>query len=321
MSAESLRVAFAGTPDFAARCLQAVISSGHDVVQVLTQPDRPRGRGRKVEPGPVKACALAADIPVRQPQRLDEEAIASLRTLDVDLLIVVAYGLILPRAALDACRLGAINVHASLLPRWRGAAPIQRAIEAGDTTTGITIMEMEEGLDTGPMLAKSQTAILDADTGGSLHDRLADMGASLLVDTLNATLQNRALPRGEPQDAQYATYAHKLSKREGELDWSRSATELDRLIRAFSPWPGAFTWLQDSRLRILKATPAPGPADHQLEPATLMISATGKLEVACGEGALDIELLQFAGGKPMQASDALNGHAEQLHAGVRLGAH
>lgn len=320
MSADSLRVAFAGTPDFAATCLQALISSPHQVVQVLTQPDRPQGRGRKRKPGPVKAVALDAGIEVCQPDRLDADAIAGLADRNADLLIVVAYGLILPRPALDACRLGALNVHASLLPRWRGAAPIQRAIQAGDLVTGITIMQMDEGLDTGPMLAKAETPILDSDTGGSLHDRLMQIGASLLLDTLNRTAQDHALPEGELQNPELATYAHKLSKREAEIDWSQSATVLDRLIRAFHPWPVAYTTLRETRVRILRAKPVTDTSPNNPEPGSRLGEEPHRLLVACGRGVLEIEQLQFAGGKPLSASEALNGHAALLTADLRFSA-
>lgn len=320
MSTDSLRLVFAGTPDFSAICLQALISSPHQVVQVLTQPDRPQGRGRKLKPGPVKALAQSAGIEVRQPQRLDTQACASLAALRADLLVVVAYGLILPRAALDAARLGALNVHASLLPRWRGAAPIQRAIQAGDAATGITIMRMDEGLDTGPMLAKSETRILDSDTGGSLHDRLAKLGASLLVDTLNQAARDHVLPYGELQNPDSATYAHKLSKNEAEIDWSQSALTLERLIRAFHPWPVAFTSLSGTRIRILQAKPVSGVCPGSREPGMRLPEFPEHLLVACGAGVLEIEQLQFAGGKPLSAREALNGHTALLGADSRFGA-
>lgn len=319
MPANSLRVVFAGTPDFAASSLSAVIASSHTVVQVLTQPDRPQGRGRKLMPGPVKACALAAGIPVRQPERLNADTINELCALEADLLIVVAYGLILPRPALDACRLGAINVHASLLPRWRGAAPIQRAIQAGDLCTGITIMQMDEGLDTGAMLAKSETRIDDSDTGGSLHDRLAEMGAQLLVDTLDQAALDGALPKGEIQDSGLACYAHKLSKAEAEIDWSQPAAEIARMVRAFYPWPVAYTRSGDRRIRILQAKPF---ADHALsehKPGSLITNDPARLIVTCGDGALEIERLQFAGGKPISAAEALNGYADQFDAHTHFG--
>lgn len=321
MTAHPLRVAFAGTPDFAATCLQAVIASEHQVMQVLTQPDRPQGRGRKISPGPVKACALANGLPVLQPQRLDADTITDLCALKADLLIVVAYGLILPRGALEACRLGAINVHASLLPRWRGAAPIQRAIAAGDAATGITIMQMDEGLDTGPMLAKSQTEILDSDTGGTLHDRLAEMGAELLLDTLNQTARDDALPNAELQRPELATYAHKLSKDEAQIDWHQSAAAIDRLVRAFNPWPVAYTWLLDDRVRILEAAPVRGAPTCDLQPGAMLVCDTGRLQVACGEGVLEIRQLQFAGGKPISAAEALHGHAGRLQAATHFRAH
>lgn len=319
MNGPSLRVVFAGTPEFAATSLEALIQSPHQVIQVLTQPDRPQGRGRKILPSPVKACALTARIPVRQPQQMDTETIAELTALKADLLIVVAYGIILPREALDACRLGAVNVHASLLPRWRGAAPIQRAIECGDEQTGITIMQMDEGLDTGPMLAKSTTPLLAEDTGGSVHDRLAEMGARLLVDTLNKIARSSALPTGEKQRSELATYARKLSKAEAELDWTHSATKLDRMIRAFSPWPVAFTHLGGSRIRILAANPGTGASTPSDEPGTIVSGGANGLTVACGQGLLEIAQLQLSGGKPISATEALNGHPGQFYPGARFG--
>ncbi|MDR9424677.1 MAG: methionyl-tRNA formyltransferase, partial [Marinobacter sp.] len=244
-----MRIVFAGTPDFAATALKALLKAGHDIVGVYSQPDRPAGRGRKLVPGPVKQVALDADIPVFQPLSLkSEDAQQELAALKPDVMIVAAYGLILPKAVLDIPTHGCLNIHASLLPRWRGAAPIHRAIAAGDTQTGITIMQMDEGLDTGDMLLKVTTPIRSDDTGGSLHDRLADLGGEAIVEALNQLARGDLGP--EPQNDNEACYAHKLSKEEGHIDWQRSAADIERLVRAFNPWPGTFTDLGDQRIRI-----------------------------------------------------------------------
>lgn len=320
MSNDSLRLIFAGTPDFAASSLNALIASRHEIALVLTQPDRPQGRGRKLAPSPVKACADASNLPVQQPERLDPTTIEKIAALNADLMIVVAYGLILPRSALEACRMGAINVHASLLPRWRGAAPIQRAIQAGDEQTGITIMRMDEGLDTGNMLAKSATKLRADDTGGSLHDRLAGMGSELLLQTLDQISGASEMPTGEAQNAELATYAHKLSKAEAAIDWSQSAPQIERTIRAFDPWPVAFSELGGTRVRLLSASVSQTNTQaNTRKPGTLEVSSHAELFVDCGEARLKIERLQFPGGKPVDARQALNGHGDALRTGAILG--
>ncbi|NLB13651.1 MAG: methionyl-tRNA formyltransferase, partial [Gammaproteobacteria bacterium] len=246
----SLRLLFAGTPDFAVPSLRAALQGG-DVLAVLTQPDRPAGRGRQPQASPIKQVALEHDVPVLQPQTLrDADVQAQLAAFAPDLLIVVAYGLILPQAVLDIPRFGAWNVHASLLPRWRGAAPIQRAIEAGDTETGVCLMQMEKGLDTGPVLLRAATPIHPDDTGGSLHDRLAQLGAETLANGLAQLRQSDATLPSEVQDHAQATYAHKLDKAEAKLDWQQPAAWLARKVRAFSPWPVAEALLAGERLRI-----------------------------------------------------------------------
>ncbi|MGG4616385.1 methionyl-tRNA formyltransferase, partial [Pseudomonas aeruginosa] len=242
---QALRIVFAGTPEFAAEHLKALLDTPHRIVAVYTQPDRPAGRGQKLMPSAVKSLALEHGLPVMQPQSLrNAEAQAELAALRADLMVVVAYGLILPQAVLDIPRLGCINSHASLLPRWRGAAPIQRAMEAGDAESGVTVMQMEAGLDTGPMLLKVSTPISAADTGGSLHDRLAALGPKAVVEAI-AGLAAGTL-HGEIQDDALATYAHKLNKDEARLDWSRPAVELERQVRAFTPWPVCHTSLADA---------------------------------------------------------------------------
>ena len=248
-----MRIAFAGTPDFAVPALEALLRTRHTVVGALTQPDRPKGRGRQLAASPVKAAALAHGIPVAQPHTLKDDAgRAELAAWRPDVLVVIAYGLILPKAALTLPRLGCINIHASLLPRWRGAAPIQRAILAGDTDTGVTIMLMDVGLDTGPMLLKREVSIAPTDTGGSLHDRLAAIGASAIVEALDGYAAGMLTP--VPQPTEGVTYAAKIEKAEGLIDWNRPALEIERQVRAFNPWPIAETRLDGEQLRVFEAT-------------------------------------------------------------------
>lgn len=311
-----LRVIFAGTPDFSVPSLSALIEgTGVEVIAVYTQPDRPAGRGRKLQMSPVKRLALDKGIPVHQPQSLkrDPEAIETLRSLGADLMVVIAYGLILPLAVLEAPRLGCVNVHASLLPRWRGAAPIQRAVLAGDTGTGVCIMRMEEGLDTGPVYHRAETPIDARETGGSLHDRLAELGADALMEALPGIADGSSLP--EPQDDALATYAHKLSKDEAVIDWSASAEAIERQVRAFDPWPVAQTEVEDATLRIWGAESDPEAPTDAAPGSVIRTDKTGIL-VATGRGVLRITRLQPAGKKPMSAVDYLN--ARHLD-GVRLG--
>lgn len=309
-----MRIVFAGTPDFAARHLQALLETDHEIVAVYTQPDRPAGRGQKLVASPVKQLAVGQGIPVHQPVRLkDADAQATLASLTPDLLIVVAYGLILPQAVLDIPRLGCINSHASLLPRWRGAAPIQRAIEAGDAKTGVTVMQMEAGLDTGPMLLKVETPIDDHDTGASLHDRLAALGSQAVVNAVSRIAQTGL--QGEVQDDALATYAHKLDKSESLLDWRRPAIELDRRIRAFFPWPGCHTTLGGAAVKVLEAAVGVGSG----QPGQILEASREGLTVACGDGALILTRLQLAGGKPLAFSDLFNSRREQFAVGAVLG--
>ncbi|MFP5384297.1 MAG: methionyl-tRNA formyltransferase [Gammaproteobacteria bacterium] len=311
-----MRIAFAGTPGFARTSLDALLASRHPVVGVWTQPDRPAGRGRKLAMSPVKEGALAAGLPVFQPQSLKTpEAQAELATLAPDLLVVVAYGLLLPQAVLDIPRLGCVNVHASLLPRWRGAAPIQRAIAAGDAETGVTIMQMDAGLDTGDMLHTVRTPISPDDTGGALHDRLAQLGAAALVAVLD-DFPRRFAGRQAQDDAQ-ATYAHKLSKEEGGIDWSQGPEQIINLVRAFNPWPVAQTAHRGGTMRIWSAT-----ADNTAggtDPGTITDIARSGIGVACAGGGVRLTQLQLPGGKAMQASDLLNGHPDAFRIGERLG--
>lgn len=298
----SLRLLFAGTPEFAVPCLRTALAGG-DVLAVLTQPDRPAGRGRQPQMSPVKQVALEHAVPVLQPGTLRDAAVqAQLAAFAPDLLIVVAYGLILPQAVLDIPRFGAWNVHASLLPRWRGAAPIQRAIEAGDTQTGVCLMQMEKGLDTGPVLLREATAISSEDTGGSLHDRLSVLGANVLAEGLAHLRDTGTAPMAETQDHALATYAHKLDKAEAKLDWRHPAQELERRVRAFSPWPVAEAMLDGERLRIHRAV----AIDGQGVPGTVVAAGRAGIDVACGEGVLRLLTVQRDGGKTLAAADYLN---------------
>lgn len=312
---QALRLVFAGTPEFAAEHLKALLDTPHQIVAVYTQPDRPAGRGQKLMPSPVKQLALQHGLPVLQPPTLrDPAAQEELRALAPDLMVVVAYGLILPQAVLDIPRLGCINSHASLLPRWRGAAPIQRAVQAGDAESGVTVMQMEAGLDTGPMLLKATTPITTGDTGGSLHDRLAQLGPQAVVQAI-AGLAAGTL-QGEVQDDALATYAHKLNKDEARIDWSRPADELERLVRAFNPWPICHSTLDGQPLKVLAAEPAEGRG----QPGQILDASKDGLTVACGEGALRLTRLQLPGGKPLAFADLYNSRREQFAPGQVLGA-
>jgi methionyl-tRNA formyltransferase len=312
----SLRLLFAGTPDFAAIHLKALVDSEHQLIGVYTQPDRPAGRGKKLQASPVKRLAAEAQLPVFQPASLrGEKEQQQLAELGADALVVVAYGLILPQAVLDAPRLGCLNVHASLLPRWRGAAPIQRAIEAGDRETGITIMQMDAGLDTGDMLATATCPIRPDTSAASLHDELAELGAPLLLSVLNdlPRFQQNALP----QDDSAATYAPKILKSEAGLDWTRDAADLDRAIRAFNPFPVCFSTLAGERVKIWQAEPLSG-ATGPISPGTILRADREGILVSCGSGQLRIQRLQLPGGKPLSAEQILNARRELLSPGQQF---
>jgi len=310
-----VRLVFAGTPDFAATALKALIAAGHTIVGVYSQPDRPAGRGRKLQPSPVKQVALDHEIPVFQPETLKTaEAQKQLADLKPDVMIVAAYGLILPKAVLDIPTHGCLNIHASLLPRWRGAAPIQRAIAAGDAETGITIMQMDEGLDTGAMLLKSLTAIDTSDTGGSLHDRLAELGGKAIIEALE--LLKKGELTGEPQNDDLACYASKLSKTEGHIDWATDATAIERLVRAFNPWPGTYTDLGDQRIRIHEARAL--VTDSDAFPGTVVHRDRDGIDIACGNGTLRITRLQLPGSRAQSVNDLINGGKELLMPGQEL---
>ena len=301
----SLNILFAGTPEFAALHLQALLDSEHTVIGVYTQPDRPSGRGKKLQPSPVKALALAHQLPVYQPLNFKEQAsVDELTALNADVMVVVAYGLILPPSILAAPKYGCLNVHASLLPRWRGAAPIQRSLEAGDKITGITIMQMDQGLDTGDMLTKVHTGIQQDDTGGSLEARLAELGPEALLTTLAQLEPGTLTP--EKQNNGLANYAHKLLKDEALLDWSQDADTLALKIRALNPSMMAFTVLGDERIRVLQAQATSASLTRTL-PGTIVSVSPAGLEVSCGEGHLLISHIQLAGKKAMSMADVLNG--------------
>jgi methionyl-tRNA formyltransferase len=305
-----VRILFAGTPPFAAAALNALAKAGHDIALVLTQPDRPAGRGMKLTSSAVKQAAHALGLPVSQPDSLKTpEAQAELRAADADVMVVAAYGLILPQAVLDLPRFGCLNIHASLLPRWRGAAPIQRAILAGDTETGITIMQMDAGLDTGAMLSKIVVPIRDSDTAGSLHDVLAAAGAKAIV----AALDDFAELVPEAQDDARSTYAAKLTKDEARLDWRQPATVLARAVRAYNPVPGAWTLLDGAPLKIWSAQAITGSG----VPGDVLRAETDQLVVACGSGALALQEIQPAGSKRMTAAAFLAGRP--LSPGTRFG--
>lgn len=307
-----MRIVFAGTPEFAVSSLRAA-ARHHEVVAVYTQPDRPAGRGRGLAPSPVKLEAVARGIPVYQPESLkDPAAQQQLRDLQPDLMVVVAYGLILPRVVLTIPTHGCWNVHASLLPRWRGAAPIQRAIQAGDATTGVCLMQMEAGLDTGPVLLHQELAIAGTATGGDLHDALAALGAQVLSDGLGL-LRAGIKPIARPQPEQGVTYAHKLDKAEAKLDWAQDAQALARTVRAFNPWPIAEAQLAGERVRIHGAVAL--DLAHGQAPGTVLAAGREGIDIACGQGALRLRVLQREGGKAITAADYLNARRD-LRAGA-----
>ncbi|WP_455814602.1 methionyl-tRNA formyltransferase [Pseudomonas graminis] len=304
---ESLKIIFAGTPDFAARHLDALLSSGHQVVGVFTQPDRPAGRGNKLTASPVKQLAEQHNIPVFQPKSLrPEENQQLVAELDADVMVVVAYGLILPKAVLDMPRLGCINVHGSLLPRWRGAAPIQRSLWAGDAETGVTIMQMDVGLDTGDMLYKLACPIESSDTSATLYDKLAGLGPDGMLATLTQLANGSIQP--EVQDESQVSYAEKLSKEEARLNWSLSAEQLERCIRAFNPWPVSYFLIEEQPVKVWKASVL--PAVNGRQPGEILQADKHGIQVVTADGVLNIEELQPAGKKTMKAQDLLNSRRE-----------
>lgn len=309
-----LKIIFAGTPDFAARHLDALLASEHQVTGVFTQPDRPAGRGNKLTPSPVKVLAEAHNVPVFQPASLkpaeNQQLVADLQA---DVMVVVAYGLILPQAVLDMPRLGCINVHGSLLPRWRGAAPIQRSLWAGDSETGVTIMQMDAGLDTGDMLCKLSCPILANDTSASLYDKLAQLGPLGMLQTLTALANGTARP--EVQDEAQVSYAEKLSKEEARLNWSLPAAQLERCIRAFNPWPVSYFTIDEQPVKVWQASVLP----HQdRQPGEIVHADKAGIQVATADGVLNLLSLQPAGKKAMSAQDLLNSRREWFTPGTVL---
>lgn len=316
MKPDPLKIVFAGTPDFAASHLRALLDAQHQIIAVYTQPDRPSGRGKKLHPSPVKQIATAAKIPVYQPLSLrDAQAQDELSSLSADLMVVVAYGQILPPLVLTTPRFGCINVHASLLPRWRGAAPIQRAIEAGDPESGVTIMQMDEGLDTGNMLATAHCPIGDQTNAAQLHDELAAVGIPALLEVLKNLPQH--LAQGKAQDDNLATYAAKILKPEAKINWREDAELISRKVRAFNPFPICFSHCGDERLKIHAAT-----AQHASTgdlPGTIIRADASGIVVTCGRGQLSIQTLQLPGGKALSAGQILNAKRDQFAPGIILG--
>jgi methionyl-tRNA formyltransferase len=308
-----VRILFAGTPEFSIPALEALFGAGFEIPAVYTQPDRPAGRGRKMTPSAVKQRAEAMGLAVQQPVSFkDPETLERLASYSADLMVVVAFGLILPQTVLDTPRLGCLNIHASLLPRWRGAAPIQRAILAGDRHSGVTIMQMDAGLDTGPTLMSRRLVICHDETAGSLHDRLAELGADAIVAAIDDWTSGRIEPRPQPQEG--ASYAAKIRKSEALIDWAQPAEQIDRQIRAFNPWPVAETRWQGRQLRIWRAVPV--ELTRHLASGTVVEASGGRIVVAAGTGALELQRLQLPGGRVLSAAELLSAHAL---AGARLG--
>ncbi|MGI2883330.1 methionyl-tRNA formyltransferase [Vibrio furnissii] len=312
---QSLRIVFAGTPDFAARHLAALLSSEHEVIAVYTQPDRPAGRGKKLTASPVKHLALEHNIPVYQPENFkSDEAKQALASLNADIMVVVAYGLLLPKAVLDTPKLGCINVHGSILPRWRGAAPIQRSIWAGDAETGVTIMQMDVGLDTGDMLKIAKLPIDASDTSSSMYDKLAELGPQALVDCLSDIAQGTAV--AVKQDDALANYAQKLSKEEAKIDWTLSAQAIERCVRAFNPWPMSHFSVAENQIKVWQSRVETGNSTHA--PGTIIQADKTGIYVATGEGILVLESLQIPGKKALPVQDILNARSSWFEVGTQL---
>lgn len=313
---QSLRIVFAGTPDFAARHLAALLSSEHEVIAVYTQPDRPAGRGKKLTASPVKNIALEHDIPVYQPVNFkSDEAKQELKDLNADIMVVVAYGLLLPQAVLDTPKLGCINVHGSILPRWRGAAPIQRSIWAGDAETGVTIMQMDIGLDTGDMLKIATLPIEATDTSTTMYDKLAELGPEALVDCLGDIAAGKAKP--VKQDDEQANYASKLSKDEAKIDWSQDAAFIERCVRAFNPWPMSFFSVEENNIKVWQSRVEASATEAPV--GTILKADKTGIYVATGNGTLVLEQIQIPGKKAMPVSDVLNSKASWFEVGSILG--
>lgn len=303
-----MRLVFMGTPDFSVPALKALHNAGHEIVAVYTQPPRPADRGHKVRPSPIHLTAEELQIPVYTPERFQQDDIQTLQSHQTDIAVVVAYGLILPLPVLKSFPHGCVNIHASLLPRWRGAAPIQRCIEAVDDKSGITIMQMEEGLDTGPMLLTKEVPLSPSTTGGQLHDQLSSMGGPLIVEALEKLGSGTLKP--VIQDQKQATYAHKLSSKEGQIIWSQSAQEIEQRLRAFTPWPGSWCLFEGERLKIIAAHVTQSlPEISFTKPQPGQIFSIKPFIISCGNGFLAIDSLQKSGKKPMNSEDFMNGHS------------
>ena len=304
-----LKIIFAGTPEFAVPALEALLSSSHDVLAVYTQPDRPAGRGRKLTATPVKCVAQTKQLPIFQPTTLkDAKAQAQLQSLDADVMVVVAYGLLLPETVLTMPKYGCINIHPSLLPRWRGAAPIQRSLLAGDTLTGVTIMQLDAGMDTGPILKQQQYTVEPFEDSKTLHDKLAVVGAKLLVTVLDDVEQGRL--DAQKQDDEKACYAEKILKPEAQIDWTQTATQLSNKVRAFNPWPVAFTHFGDAILRVWEAVPLDTLSDDA--PGTIVRVEKQGVDVATRKGLLRLQLVQLPGGRALSVVDFINSHRDKL---------
>ena len=315
MSIPSLKIIFAGTPAFAVAALQALIDSPHEVVAVYTQPDRPSGRGLKLTPSPVKTLALECHLPVHQPASLKStEEQLTLASFNADVMVVAAYGLLLPEAVLRIPRLGCVNIHPSLLPRWRGAAPIQRTVYAGDTETGVTIMQMDVGLDTGPMLLQQKMQMAADETSQTLHDKLAQVGASALVETLDLLAEDKI--HAIAQDNHYTTYANKISKEEALIDWEKPALELEREVRAFNQWPVSYTTWNDKNLRVWQAKAITNV--KVTSPRTIMYASRDGIDIATSDGVLRLLQVQLPGGKVLSVADFYNAHRNELVVGEKL---
>lgn len=315
MSLSSLKVIFAGTPDFASVALEALIGSSHEVIAVYTQPDRPSGRGLKVKPSPVKVLGQHYKLPIFQPASLKEAYEQErLANFHADVMVVAAYGLLLPSKVLHTPRLGCVNIHPSLLPRWRGAAPIQRTIHAGDSISGVTIMQMDEGLDTGPILLQKQYVLEPDETSQSLHDELAKIGAESLIQTLDLLAENKI--ESQIQDNEHATYAHKISKEEALIDWNQPALELEWTVRAFNPWPVAYTTWQNQNLRIWSAKAIKTPANAS--PRTILYASEQGIDIATGDGILRLQKLQLPGSTVISAADFYHAKGRELKVGEHL---
>lgn len=307
-----MNIVFAGTPEIAAHCLEALLNSEHNIVAVYTQPDRPAGRGKKLTPSPVKVLAEQHNLPVLQPETLKTpDASETLNAFNADVMVVVAYGLILPEALLNIPAHGCVNVHTSLLPKYRGAAPVQHAILNNEKQTGVTIMQLDKGCDTGPILAQAACDISPEDTTASLLEKLTHLGSETLLNTLSALASDEVSP--QPQDDSLATHAHKIKKTDACIDWTQAAEKIDCLVRAYLPWPVVYSFIENERIRVLKAKAV--SQSSQETPGTILDVTPEHIQVATGKGRINLEMIQFPGKNPMTIRDVLNGHTDLFQAG------